>query len=534
MVRPTLAAACIVTSCAGLVAHAQGVTGKDILAGLSNPSRWLTYSGDYSGRRYSPLNQITPANASRMVPQWTFQTNVLGKFEATPLVIDGVMYVSGAENHVWALDAKSGRQLWHYQRAIPPDVQACCGRVNRGLAAHGTRLFMSTLDAHFVALEMKTGEVIYDVEIANFKEGYASTPAPLIVKDKVIVGIAGGEFGIRGFLDAYDIVTGKRLWRFYTVPATGEPGSETWPEEVWKRGGGPTWLTGTYDPDLNLLYWGTGNPAPDWYGDDRKGDNLYTGSLVALDADTGKLRWHFQFTPHDTHDWDANQIPVLADLTIGGKPRKSVLVANRNGFFYTLDRATGEFLQAKPFVKITWATGVDGKGRPLVVPGSDPSPSGTTTCPDLYGGTNFMSPSYDPATGLFYVTARETCMVFVSRKDEYKVGERWMGGTVKITGERSGALRAIDPITGERKWEFRYPTPSWAGILTTAGGVLFTGDNEGNFLAFDSRTGKNLYRYRIGASVYAAPITYMLDGRQYVALPAGTTLTVFALGSNGS
>jgi alcohol dehydrogenase (cytochrome c) len=519
---------------AGIVASGQGITSKDLLAGFANPAQWLTYSGDYTGRRHSPLKHITPANAARLAPQWTFQTNVLGKFEATPLVIDGVLYVTGWDNHVWALDARTGRQIWHYQRALPQGVQACCGRVNRGVAVHGTRLYMSTLDAHLVALEMKTGDVAYDVEIANFREGYASTPAPLVVKDKVIVGIAGGEYGIRGFIDAYDPITGKRVWRFYTVPATGEPGSDTWPEEVWKRGGGPTWLTGTYDPELNLLYWGTGNPAPDWYGDDRKGDNLYTGSVVALDADSGKLRWHFQFTPHDTHDWDANQIPVLADLMIAGRPRKVMLVANRNGFFYTLDRTSGEFLQAKPFVKTTWATEVDAKGRPRVVPGSEPTPAGTTTCPDLYGGTNFMSPAFDLSTGLFYVTARETCMVYASRKDEYKVGERWMGGSVKITGARSGALRAIDAVTGERKWEFPYPTPSWAGVLSTAGGVVFTGDNEGNFLVFDSRSGKNLYRYQIGAPVYAAPMTYVLDGKQYVALPAGTTLTVFGLASNGS
>jgi alcohol dehydrogenase (cytochrome c) len=299
-------------------------------------------------------------------------------------------------------------------------------------------------------------------------------------------------------------------------------------------GGGPTWLTGTYDPDLNLLYWGTGNPAPDWNGEDRKGDNLYTGSLVVLDADTGKLKWHFQFTPHDTHDWDANQIPVLADLTIGGKPRKVVLVANRNGFFYTLDRVTGEFLQAKPFVKITWATGVDAKGRPIEVEGTAPSPKGSTACPDLYGGTNFMSPSLDATTGFFLVTARETCMIFVSRKDEYQVGRMWMGGSVKPTGERSGALRAIDPMTGERKWEFPYPTPSWAGVLSTAGGVVFTGDNEGNFLAFEAKTGKNVYRYQLGAPVYAAPVTFMLDGKQYVALGAGATFTVFAVAGSGS
>ena len=531
MTRRVVSTALILVACVGVATFAQDVaiTTKDLLAGFANPARWLTYSGDYSGRRHSPLTQITPANVSRLTPQWTFQTNVLGHFEATPLAIDGMLYVSGADNHAWAIDARTGRQLWHYQRAVPAGVQPCCGRVNRGLAVYGNRLFMNTLDAHLVALDIKTGAVVYDIEVANYKEGYASTPAPLIVKDKVVVGVAGGEYGIRGFVDAYDAATGKRAWRFYTVPAAGEPGSDSWPADVWQRGGGPTWLTGTYDPEMNLLFWGTGNPAPDWNGDERAGDNLYTGSVVALDADTGKLRWHFQFTPHDVHDWDANQIPVLADATIGGQPRKVVMLANRNGFFYTLDRATGRFLQGKPFVKTTWATELDERGRPKLLPNQTPTPEGTTTCPDLYGGTNFMSPSFDPSTGLFYVTARETCMTYFSRKDEYKVGERFMGGSVKLAGDRSGAVRAIDAATGERKWEFPLPTPSWAGMLSTAGGVLFTGDNEGNFLAFDSKTGKNVYRFQLGGSVYAAPITFMLDGKQHVVLAAGTTLTAFAL-----
>jgi alcohol dehydrogenase (cytochrome c) len=335
--------------------HAQDITNKDLLDGLANPSRWLTHSGDYSGQRFSPLTEITPANAGQLAPQWTFQTNVVQKFEATPIVIDGVLYVTGSLNHAWAIDGRTGKQLWHYTRPLQMEtLKVCCGLVNRGFAVYHDRLFMVTLDAHFVALEMKTGKVIYDIEMGAVKDGFAATGAPLIVKDKVIVGMAGGEFANRGFIDAYDPMSGQRVWRFYTIPAPGEPGSETWKGEIWQRGGGPTWLTGSYDPQLNLLYWGTGNPNPDWDGESRPGDNLYTGSLVALDPDTGKLKWHFQYTPHDTHDWDANEVPVLADLTINGRPRKVVMMANRNGFFYVNDRVTGEFLLGKPFVNTTW------------------------------------------------------------------------------------------------------------------------------------------------------------------------------------
>jgi alcohol dehydrogenase (cytochrome c) len=528
---PALIAACALVH-GGLALHAQSISSKDLLDGLSNPTRWLTYSGDYSGRRHSPLRDITPANVGRLAAQWSFQTGVAGKFEATPLVVDGVLYTSGPQNHAWAIDGRTGRQIWHYQRPVPDGLDACCGLVNRGLAIYQDRLFMATLDAHLVALDMKTGKVIWDTEIADYRHGYASTGAPLVVKDEIITGIAGGEFAVRGFLDAYDVATGKRTWRFWTVPGPGEPGSDTWPADVLDRGGAPTWLSGSYDPELNTVYWGTGNPNPDFYGENRKGDNLYSGSLIALDADTGKLKWHFQFTPHDVHDWDANQIPVLADLTIGGKPRKVVMVANRNGFFYVLDRTNGQFIHARAFGNQTWAKEIGADGRPVEIPDQRPTAKGTLTCPDLFGSTNFMSPSFDPATGLFYVTLRDVCMVYISEAPPagYKGGDRTMGGRImRAPTPATGALIAIDPLTVERKWEIKRATPGWGGVLSTAGGVVFSGDNEGLVFAADARTGEELWRYQTGAPIYAAPITYMLDGRQYVVIGAGMTLTAFAL-----
>lgn len=529
-------AAAAVAAFASAYLHAQDITSKDVADGLANPSRWLTYSGDYTGQRFSPLAQINSGNADQLSAQWTFQTGVVNKFEATPIVIDGILYVTGALNHAWAIDGRTGKQIWHYERTLPSGLKVCCGMVNRGFAAYGDRLFMVTLDAHFVALERATGKVIYDVEMAAVKDGFAGTGAPLLVKDKIIVGVAGGEFANRGFIDAYDPKTGQRLWRFYTIPAAGEKGSETWKGDVWQRGGAPTWLSGTYDPALNLLYWGTGNPNPDWDGESRPGENLYTDSLLALDPDTGALKWHFQFTPHDTHDWDANEIPVLADLTIDGRPRKAVLFANRNGFFYVLDRTNGAFLFAKPFINTTWAKEVGPDGRPKTLPNQDPSETGTVTCPDWYGGTNFMSPSYDPARKLFFVTARETCARFIRRPPATSnVGDRTMGGSVQLVSEpkRSGALRALDATTGERKWEIAYGDAGWAGVLATAGGVVFSADHEGNFFAADSATGRKLYSFQTGANVFAPPTTYSIAGRQYVVIPSGSTLTAFALPRKG-
>ena len=339
------------------------VTSQEILDGLTaDGSRWLTFGGNYTNHRHSPLTQITPANVNRLVPQWTFQTGTLGNFETTSLLRDNVLYVTGPQNVAWALDARTGRQIWRYRRELPATgLTACCGLVNRGFGVLGDKLFMTTLDAHLLALDMKTGAIVWDATLEDYKIGYASTIAPLVVKDKVIVGVAGGEFGIRGFIDAYDAQTGKRAWRFYTIPGPGEPGNDTWAGDSWKIGGAGVWVTGAYDPEQNLVFYGTGNPGPDYHSESREGDNLYSGSLVALDADTGKLRWHYQFTPHDVHDWDATEVPILADLTIGGQPRKVVMFANRNGFYYTLDRTNGKVIVAKPFVTTTWAKEIDAR-----------------------------------------------------------------------------------------------------------------------------------------------------------------------------
>ncbi|MBM3817782.1 MAG: PQQ-dependent dehydrogenase, methanol/ethanol family [Acidimicrobiia bacterium] len=509
------------------------VTWQEVLDGLpADGSRWLTFGGDFTNQRHSPLTQITPANVTRLQPQWTFQTGTLGNFETTTLVRDNVLYVTGPQNVAWAIDARTGRQIWRYRRELPQNLTACCGLVNRGFAVLGDKLYMTTLDAHLLALDMKTGAVAWDATMEEYKNGYASTIAPLVIKDKVIVGVAGGEFGIRGFIDAYDAQTGKRAWRFYTIPGPGEPGHDTWSGDSWKIGGASVWVTGAYDPEQNIVMYGIGNPGPDYYGAERKGDNLYSASIVALDADTGRLRWHYQFTPHDVHDWDATEVPILADLTIGGQLRKTVLFANRNGFFYVLDRTNGRVILAKPFVTTTWAKEIGANGRPVELPGHTPDEKGTVTCPDLTGGTNFWPPSYDPATRLFFVNARESCMTYFSFKPEYKAGERFTGGAGQrvTTLPVYGALRAIDPMTGDRKWEFRLITPSTSGILTTASGLLFSGDAEGSLIALDSRTGKLVWRYQMGATLHGtSPVTYMLDGRQHLLVPAGTTLTAWAL-----
>ena len=509
------------------------VSNRDLLDGLKDPSRWLTYSGTYDGQRHSPLTQITPENVDRLTAQWTFQTGQLGSFQTTPLVLDGVLYVTGFNNNAWAIDARSGRTIWRYRRELPEDLRLCCGAVNRGFAVLGDRLFMTTLDAHLIALDMKTGLPLFDVALEDYKRGYSATVAPLVVKDKVIVGVAGAEYGIRGFIDAYDANTGRRAWRFYTVAGPGDPGARSWPQgDAYLRGGGSIWVTGTYDPEQNLIFYGTGNPGPDYYSAVREGDNLYTASLVALDADTGERRWHYQFTPHDVHDWDSTQVPVLGELTINGQPRKVVMFANRNGFFYTIDRVTGKVIVAKPFVETTWAKEIDATGRPMLLPGHTPDVNGEKTCPDLGGGTNFMSPSFDPTTRLFFVTARETCAIYYAFDQKFKPGEQYTGGGQQRPRDQKnfGALRAIDPVTGQVKWEFRYTSVSGSGVLTTASGLVFAGDGDGNVMAFDSRTGKNLWHYQLGFSMRAtAGTTYMLDGRQYLLVPAGGMLTAFAL-----
>ena len=512
------------------------VTNQEILAGLRpDGASWLTFGGNYANHRFSPLTQITPENVSQLQPQWTFQTGTNGTFQATSIVRDNVLYVTGPQNVNWAIDARTGRQIWRYRRDLPSQLTACCGLVNRGFGVLGDKLFLSTLDAHLLALDMKTGTIMWDATLADHKTGYAATLAPLVVKDKVIVGVAGGEYGIRGFIDAYETQTGKRAWRRYTVPGPGEPGNESWSGDSWQRGGSSIWVTGAYDPELNLIYYGTGNPGPDYHSGSREGDNLYSDSILALDADTGVIKWHYQFTPHDLHDWDATQVPVLADLPINGQTRKVVMWPNRNGFYYTLDRTNGRVIVAKPFVKVTWAReqlGTD--GRPILLPGYVPDEKGQFTCPDLTGGNNFWPPAYDPNQRLLFVNARESCATYYAWKPEYTPGDRFTGGATQRTRDAGvtpwGALRAIDPVTGDRKWEFKYLNPVTAGLLTTASNLIFSGDAEGNLLALDSRNGKLLWRYQMGANLHGtSPTTYVVDGRQHLLVPSGTTLTAWAL-----
>ena len=508
---------------------------QEIADGLKpDGSRWLTFGGNYANHRYSPLTQVNPDNVKKLMPLWTFQTATLGNFETTTLVRDNILYVTGPQNVAWALDARTGKQIWRYRRELPPGLTACCGLVNHGFGVLGDKLFMTTLDAHLLALDMKTGAIAWDVTMEEYKKGYASTLAPLVVHDKVIVGVAGGEYGIRGFIDAYDAQTGKRAWRLYTIPGPGEPGNNTWSGDSWSRGGSGVWATGAYDPEQNLVFIGTGNPGPDYHSESREGDNLYSCSMLAIDADTGKLKWHYQFTPHDVHDWDATEVPILGDITVAGQPRKVLMFANRNGFYYTLDRVTGKVIVAKPFVQTTWAKEVGTDGRPVLLPGHTPSEKGEVTCPDITGGTNFWPPTYDPNSRLFFVNAREVCATYYSWQPEFTQGDRFTGGAAQRVRDREnpayGALRAIDPATGERKWEFKLLSPSTSGMLTTASNLLFSGDSDGNLLVLDSRNGKLLWRYQMGATLHGtSPVTYMVDGKQHILVPAGTTLTAWAL-----
>jgi alcohol dehydrogenase (cytochrome c) len=500
---------------------------------VQQPQHWLTYSGEYSGRRYSTLEQINRTNVRHVVVEWIFQTGTTGPSECTPLVVDGIMYVTALNSRVYALEARTGRAIWRYERSLPEKIPLCCGRVNRGVAVLDNKVFLATLDTHVVALDAKTGNVVWEVKAGDYRKGETFTLAPLAVKDKIIVGSSGGDYGNRGFIDAYEAENGKRAWRFDTVPGPGEPGNETWQGDSWKTGGGPAWVTGTYDPELNLIYWGTGNPGPALHGENRKGDNLYTNCVVALDADTGKRKWHFQFTPHDVHDWDATQIPMLLDLNFGGVPRQLLVEANRNGFFYMLDRTNGEFLLAKPFAHITWAKGIGADGRPIVLPNTDPTPEGNYICPGAWGGTNWMSPSYSPQTGLFYVAAREQCDVFTNSESSHKEGAGFFGSTANPPPKQKekdwGALRAIDPLKGEIRWEFKYYSAPFGGVLSTAGGLVFGGDMEGYLIALDAQTGKHLWHFQTGSAIYSAPITYALDAREYLAIPSGGAVLALAL-----
>ncbi len=511
----------------------------------SEPQNWLTYNGSYMSQHHSGLKGINLSNAKDLELKWVYQAASTDKFQTTPLVVDGVMYLTEPPNKLVALDPTSGREFWVYEHQLPSQVYPCCGSVNRGAAIFGNTIFWGTLDAKLLAIDAKTGEKQWEATVVeNYTDGYSLTVAPLVIRDKVIVGTAGGEFGIRGFLAAYDAKTGEQVWKFKTIPEPGEPGHETWENDAWKTGGGSIWLTGSYDQELNLTYWGVGNPSPDWNPDVRPGDNLYTDSVIALDADSGELKWHFQFTPHDEWDWDSVQIPVLADIEWEGEMRKLMLWANRNGFYYVLDRATGKFLHGKAFVKQTWAAGLDEDGRPARIPDMGPSEHGTLTWPGVQGGTNWYAPSYSPVTNLFYLSAWEGYYsIYYKWDQEYEPGKRYLGGSPKgvISSTRRkrfmnftmedgyGAVRALNPITGEKVWEFAMSDVSDSGLLSTASNVLFSGSREGHFFALDARNGNLLWTRYLGGQIAASPITYEVGGAQYVTVAAGRAVFTFAL-----
>lgn len=496
-----------------------------MLGTLALAQDWTSYGKNDLGWRYSELDQINTNTVSRLTPQWMYQTNTPGKNETTPLVFDGMMYVTGPSNNAWALDAVTGRPIWSYKKALPANVNLCCGQVNRGFARRASTLYKVNLEGTLVALDAKSGTQLWESTLEDYKKGYSATSAPLVVKNLVVTGMAGAEYGTRGFIDAYDADTGKRAWRVYTV-AEGGP---SWSADSWKRGGGSTWITGTYDPALNLIYWGTGNPGPDMDGDVRRGDNLYTCSLIAIDADTGKIKWHFQFTPHDVHDWDAVGDPVLTDLTIEGRPVKAVIQANRNGFFYALDRTNGKVLLTKAYTRVTWADGVGPDGRPVPIAGQDPTEEGNRTCPGMGGGHNWQATAYSPQTGLFYFTSTERCMLFYKTKQEFKEGQWYQASTIGRDEPGNGRVDAIDPKTGKLAWFFETVTSPTGGVLATAGGLVFVGDAEGYLIALDAKTGKPVWRFQTGGTIIAPPISYALNGRQYIAVAAGQTMITFGL-----
>ena len=508
------------------------VTWERLVNAESEPENWMMYSGTLDSQRYSRLDQINTNNVTELEMKWSYQIPVIDRAETVPTVVDGIMFITEAPSNLTAVDARTGRVYWRYDHELPEDLRICCGRNNRGVAILGETLFMSTLDAHLVAIDARTGNVLWDVEVADYEAGYSKTAAPLIVKDKVVTGIAGGEFGIRGFIDAYDPVTGELEWRTYAIPGPGEPGNDSWSGDSWKTGGAATWITGSYDPYLNLIYWGTGNPGPDWNGDVRLGDNLYSDSALALNGDTGEIAWHFQFTPHDVHDYDSIQVPILADIEYQGSTRKVMMWANRNAFFYTIDRETGEFLEGEAYASQTWAQGLDPNGRPIRVPGMAPTYEGILVSPPIVGATNWYSPGYSQQTGLFYVTSFDGEQEFFKRDEDYEEGERFTGGGGRYNQPMDAfhsSIRAINPATAEIEWEFPIMPRSSAGITTTAGGIVFTGSADGYFFALDAASGEELWHISLGARVHAAPMTYAIDGQQFVTIASGNVVYTFGL-----
>jgi alcohol dehydrogenase (cytochrome c) len=537
-----------------LCAPAGAQKSEELVKANQNAGEWMLYGRTYDNQRFSPLTQISPKNVASLRPVWAAALSSLDGVEATPLVKDGVLYVSGAYSHVFAFDARNGQRLWHWAPEYAPELGTilCCGPVNRGVAILDDLVYVLTLDARLVALKKDSGQVAWEKAIDDWKRGVSATGAPMIVKDKVVVGVAGGEYGVRGYIRAYSAKSGEAAWTTYTVPEPGQPGSDTWPGDTWKTGGGATWQSGAYDPQLNLLYWGTGNPGP-WNSDLRKGDNKWTASLLALDPDNGAVKWGFQYTPNDGWDYDGNNAPVLADIKHQGKVVKAALQSNRNGYFYVLDRTNGNFLFAVPTVEgINWTTGLDPKtGRPTVNEAMRPLADGKTVLPivpGLEGGTNWFPMSYNPEMGVAFVPTNQWAMALTGYKPEdikYEPGKVYMGMDYKMhrTGPTIGRLKAFDVAKRKWLWEMESPLPLFAGVLTTRSGLVITGDQQGFVFAADAKTGRMLWRFQTGSGINASPITYEIDGKQYLAVlsglggdpsfyfkgPKGGTLWVFAL-----
>ncbi|MEZ5556961.1 MAG: PQQ-dependent dehydrogenase, methanol/ethanol family [Pseudomonadales bacterium] len=510
------------------------VTDADLDAGTDDPGQWLLYGGNYANYRYSPVASLNPETASRLQVAWAFPTGTLGQFEVSPVVYDGIMYVSSSYNRLFALDARTGELYWRYDRVLPDDLRLCCGPMNRGVGIKGDTVLMATLDAHLMAFNRLSGEILWDVEVADYSQGFSTTSAPFVLKNMAIIGVAGGEYGVRGFFDAYDIETGKRLWRHYTVPGAGEPGSETWEGTSYETGGSPAWTSGAYDPETDTLFWTTGNPSPDWNGDEREGDNLYSNSLLAVDPQTGERKWHFQFTPHDVWDYDGNTQLFLVDIERDGQPVKAVVQANRNGFFYILDRSNGAFLQASPYLEqVNWAA-IDDNGRPVVNPSAVPLEDPEfRVCPGNMGGMNgAWTGAFDPRLGLVYIPAIEGCQMFQKGISAYMDGQEYLGGmplTTDVDNDSDyGHISAINAATGEIRWRFKDHDPMSAGVVATAGGVVISGTQDGHAIALDSATGQLLWKFRVGGGVRSQPIVYELDGDTYVAIGAGNWATIAA------
>jgi alcohol dehydrogenase (cytochrome c) len=511
------------------------VSSEQIRRANESPGEWLTYSGSLSGWRYTSLSEITPANVSQLRVRWVHQSNTSElKFESTPLVVSDTIFVTEPPATVVALAAKTGKVIWKYERPIPVNLPICCGKVNRGLAILDNSLFFGSLDGNLVAINANTGNVIWQTQVASPSDGFSLTGAPLVVNRSVVIGVSGGEFGVRGFLAAYDAVTGQREWKFDTIPGPGEAGHETWQNEAWKSGGGATWATGSYDPSLDLLYWGVANPSPAFVGEVRPGDNLFTNSVIALHASSGKLAWYFQFSPHDEHDWDSAQTPMLADLFIDGLERKVICWPNRNGFYYVLDRVTGQFLAAKPFVEINWAQGLTSRGRPILADANAPSSGGRVSKPGVAGGTNWQPAAFNPSLGLIFVHAVEGESVFTkSAADRVGHGENgiFAGSGGSMLGPVTTVVRALDAATGVKRWEY-HPPPAkgyeLGGMLATAGGLVFGASAESLF-ALDAVTGKELWYVGLGAATCAPPISFTSEGQQVIAVSAGRAMFLFGL-----